>query len=48
MIVEVLSIGGNGLGWALHADIDVEGDGRDDTKEEEDDRTDDKSLLFRH
>ena len=45
---EVLPIGGNGLGWALHADIDVEGNCGYDTEEEEDDRTDDKSLLFRH
>lgn len=48
MMGELLSVGGNGLGWALHADIDVEGDGGYDTEEEEDDRTDDKSLLFRH
>lgn len=48
MMGEVLSIGGDCLGRALHADVDEEGDGGHDAEEEEDDRADDKSLLFRH
>ena len=37
MVREVLSIGGNGLRRALHANVDVEGDGGYDAEEEEDD-----------